>query len=143
MSKAALLSTFARALGIPARIHMVDVINHKISQRLVNMMGTKVFYCHAYSEMYINGKWVKAAPIFDEKTCIQGDFFPMVEFDGENDALFSTHDTKGNIFVEYIGDWGNFADVPVKKIMEIFAEKYDKWYDNLEYFRSAGSKKSH
>ncbi|GAG82546.1 unnamed protein product, partial [marine sediment metagenome] len=59
MSKAVLLSTMARAIGIPARIHMVDIINHKISQRVVDMMGTKAFHCHAYSEMMLNGKCVK------------------------------------------------------------------------------------
>ncbi len=131
MSKATLLSTFARAVGIPARIHMVDIINHKISKKLVNLMGTNAFYCHAYSEMYLNGKWVKAAPIFDEKTCIKGGFFPMVEFDGENDALFAPYDTEGNKFVEYIGDWGAFSDVPLKKIDQIFTEKYPEWYNNL------------
>jgi len=131
MSKATLLSTFARAIGIPARIHMVDIINHKISKRLADLMGTNAFHCHAYSELYLNGKWIKAAPIFDKKTCIKGGFFPMVEFDGENDALFAPYDTEGNIFVEYIGDWGTYADVPLKKIDQIFSEKYPKWYNNL------------
>jgi len=131
MSKATLLSTFARAIGIPARIHMVDIINHKISKKLVDLMGTKAFYCHAYSELYLNNKWVKAAPIFDENTCIKGGFFPMVEFDGENDALFAPYDEEGNIFVEYIGDWGTYADVPIKKIDQIFTEKYPKWYNNI------------
>jgi len=130
MSKSTLLSTLARAIGIPARIHMVDIINHKISQRLVELMGTKAFHCHAYSELYLNGKWVKAAPIFDKKTCFKGGFFPMVEFDGENDALFAPYDTEGNMFVEYIGDWGTYADVPLKKIDQIFTEKYPKWYNN-------------
>ncbi|MFX1501944.1 MAG: transglutaminase-like domain-containing protein [Promethearchaeota archaeon] len=128
MSKATLLSTLARAIGIPARIHMVDIINHKISKRLVDLMGTNAFHCHAYSELFLNGKWVKAAPIFDQKTCLKGNFFPMIEFDGENDALFSPVDTEGNQFVEYIGDWGTYADVPQQKIIEIFSEKYPKWY---------------
>ncbi len=130
MSKSTLLSTLARAVGIPARIHMVDIINHKISQRLVNLMGTKAFHCHAYSEIYLNKKWVKAAPIFDKKTCIKGNFFPMIEFDGENDALFAPFDTEGNKFVEYIGDWGVYADVPQEKIHQIFCEKYPHWYPN-------------
>lgn len=130
MSKATLLSTLARVVGIPARIHMVDIINHKISQRLVDLMGTKAFHCHAYSELYLNGKWVKAAPIFDKKTCVKGGFFPMVEFDGENDALFTPYDTEGDRFVEYIGDWGTYADVPQEKINQIFIEKYPKLYDN-------------
>lgn len=128
MSKATLLSTLARVVGIPARIHMVDIINHKISKRLVDLMGTKAFHCHAYSEMYLNDKWVKAAPVFDKETCVKGNFFPMIEFDGENDALFSPVDTEGNQFVEYIGDWGTYADVPQQKIIEIFSEKYPKWY---------------
>jgi len=131
MSKSTLLSTLARAIGIPARIHMVDIINHKISQRLVNFMGSKAFHCHAYSEIYLNKKWVKAAPIFDKKTCIKGNFFPMTEFDGEIDALFAPFDTEGNKFVEYIGDWGIYADVPQEKIHQIFCEKYPDWYPNL------------
>jgi len=130
MSKATLLSTFGRAIGIPARIHMVDIINHKISQKLVNLMGTNAFHCHAYSELFLNGTWVKAAPIFDKETCNKGGFFPMVEFDGEKDALFAPYDTEGNKFVEYIGDWGTFTDVPLKKIDQIFTEKYPKWYNN-------------
>ncbi len=136
MSKAVLLSTMARAIGIPARIHMVDIINHKISQRVVDLMGTKVFHCHAYSELYLAGKWIKATPVFDKETCFKGGFFPMIEFDGENDALFTTHDIDGNLFVEYIEDWGNFADVPIKKIDQIFTEKYPKWYnDDLNFLK--------
>ena len=141
MSKAVLLSTMARAISIPARIHMVDIINHKVSQRVVDLMGTKAFHCHAYSELYLNGKWIKATPVFDKETCFKGGFFPMVEFDGENDALFATHDIDGNMFVEYIGDYGNYSDVPIKKIDQIFTEKYPKWYNNdLNFLKSIPKK---
>ncbi|MFX0039631.1 MAG: transglutaminase-like domain-containing protein [Promethearchaeota archaeon] len=129
MSKATLLSTFARAVGIPARIHMVDIINHKISKRVVDLMGTKAFHCHAYSEIYLNGKWIKATPVFDRETSIKGGFLPIIEFDGENDALFAPFDEEGNIFVEYIADWGSYTDVPINKIDKIFSEKYSEWYN--------------
>ena len=129
MSKATLLSTFARAVGIPARIHMVDIINHKISKRVINLMGTNAFHCHAYSEINLSGKWVKATPVFDKETSIKGGFLPIIEFDGENDALFAPFDEEGNIFVEYIGDWGSYADVPIDKINQIFSEKYSQWYN--------------
>ena len=141
MSKATLLSTFARVVGIPARIHMVDIINHKISQRLRDLMGTAAFYCHAYSELYLNGKWVKVTPVFDKNTCIKGDFFPMIEFDGENDALFSEVDTKGNKFIEYIGDWGVYADVPIDKIDQIFTKEYPEWYNNPDLLLANSMKK--
>ncbi|MFX1379103.1 MAG: transglutaminase family protein [Promethearchaeota archaeon] len=129
MSKATLLSTFARAVGIPARIHMVDIINHKLSKRVVNLMGTKAFYCHAYSEIFLNGKWIKATPVFDRETSIKGGFLPIIEFNGETDALFAPYDNEGNIFVEYITDWGSYADVPIEKIDQIFSEKYSQWYN--------------
>jgi len=130
MSKAITLSALARAVGIPARIHMVDIINHKISQRFKDFMGTDAFYCHAYSELWLNGKWVKATPVFDKETSIKGKFFPIIEFDGENDALFSEYDEEGNKFVEYIGDHSSFADCPIEKIDRIFTENYPKWYRN-------------
>lgn len=129
MSKATLLSTFARAVGIPARIHMVDIINHKISKRVVDLMGTNAFHCHAYSELFLNGKWVKATPVFDRETSIKGGFLPIIEFDGEHDALFESVGEDGKIFVEYIGDWGSYADVPIEKIDQIFTEKYPQWYN--------------
>jgi len=136
MSKATLLSTFARAVGIPARIHMVDIINHKISKRVVNLMGTNAFHCHAYSEMFLNGKWIKATPVFDRETSFKGGFLPIIEFDGENDALFAPFDEEGNIFVEYISDWGSYADVPIDKIDQIFSEKYPQWYnDDISVFQ--------
>ncbi len=142
MSKATLLSTFARAVGIPARIHMVDIINHKISKKVVDLMGTKAFYCHAYSEILLNGKWVKATPVFDRETSIKGGFIPIIEFDGENDALFAPFDEQGNIFVEYITDWGSYADVPIEKIDQIFSEKYSQWYNgNISLFQEQFRKK--
>ena len=98
MSKAVTLSAMARAVGIPARIHMVDIINHKISQRFKDLMGTNAFHCHAYSELYLDGKWVKATPVFDPETSRKGGFLPEIEFDGEHDALFETQDAQGNIF---------------------------------------------
>lgn len=134
MSKAVTLSALARAVGIPARIHMVDIINHKISQKFRDFMGTAAFYCHAYSELWLNGKWVKATPVFDKETSIKGKFFPIIEFDGENDALFTEFDSEGNKFVEYIGDYGSFIDCPIEKIDQIFKEQYPKWYkDDLKF----------
>ncbi|MFX1256926.1 MAG: transglutaminase domain-containing protein [Promethearchaeota archaeon] len=133
MSKAVLLSALARAIGIPASIHMVDIINHKISKKVVDLMGTNVFHCHGYSELLLGGKWIKLAPVFDHETSLKARFLPEIEFNGENDALFATHDKDGNLFVEYIADWGNYIDVPIDKIDQIFTEKYPKWYPNPDF----------
>ncbi|MFX1374478.1 MAG: transglutaminase family protein [Promethearchaeota archaeon] len=133
MSKAVLLSTFARAVGIPARIHMIDIINHKIPKWIEEFMGTRTFHCHGYSELYFNGKWRKLTPVFDKDTAIKAGYIPTVEFDGENDALLASHDKEGNLFVEYTKDWGIYSDVPIEKIIEIFSKNYGKIYTEFQF----------
>jgi hypothetical protein len=127
VSKSVLLSSFARAIGIPARIHLVDLINHKISQKIIDFMETNVMHYHGYSELYLNNKWVKLTPSFDPKTALKGGFTPMVEFDGENDATFPSFDEEGNKFGEYVKDRGVHADLPLKEIEMVFDEKYPKF----------------
>ena len=124
VSKSILLSSMARAVGIPARIHLVDLINHKISQKVIDLMGTNIMYYHGYSEFLLNGKWIKLTPSFDPATAVKGGFIPMVEFDGEHDAVFPEFDNEGNRFGEYLEDRGVHADLPLEDIDKVFSEKY-------------------
>ncbi len=121
--KAVTLCTLARAVGIPSRLHFVDFINHRLTPELVELWGTNVMASHCYSELYIDGKWVKATPALDRKTC-DAHRFITPEFDGENDALLSPVDKDGNPHVEYIKDHGTYADVPLDMIVRIFEENY-------------------
>ena len=127
VSKSILLSSFARAIEIPARIHLVDLINHKVSQRVIDFMGQNVMYYHGYSEFYLGGKWLKLTPSFDTATAIKGGFLPMVEFDGDSDAVFPPYDDEGNLFGEYVKDRGIYADLPLEEIDRVFEEKYEKY----------------
>jgi len=137
VSKSILLSTLARAVGIPARIHLVDLINHLVSQKIIDFMGTNVMYVHGYSELYLGdkGKWVKLTPSFDKETAVRGGFLPMVEFDGENDAVFPPYDVNGNKFGEYVGDRGVHADLPLNEIDKIFQEKYKMYREHLSGYQ--------
>ncbi|MFX0082103.1 MAG: transglutaminase family protein [Candidatus Hodarchaeota archaeon] len=127
VSKSILLSSFARAVGIPARIHLVDLINHKISPRIADFMGTWTMHYHGYSELYINGKWVKLTPSFDQGTAIKGGFLPMCEFDGECNAVFPEYDDNGNRFGEYVLDRGTHVDLPLDEIAQVFEDKYPRF----------------
>lgn len=55
--KAILLASLARAVGIPSRLHYVDIINHMISENLKTRMGSNVFIFHGFVELYLNGRW--------------------------------------------------------------------------------------
>lgn len=133
MSKAVLLTALARAVGIPARIRMVDIINHKISPKIIALMKTNVFHCHGISEILINGKWLKLTPVFDKDTALKAGFVPLIEFDGNNDALFDSHDKDGNAFVEYVEDYGTYSELPIDQITEIFTKMYPGMFERDEF----------
>ena len=133
MSKAVLLSALARAVGIPARIRMVDIINHKINHKIVELMNTNVFHCHGISEILINGAWLKLTPVFDKVTALKAGFVPLIEFDGINDALFKSHDKDGNAFVEYVEDYGIYSELPIDQIVGIFTNAYPGMFARNEF----------
>lgn len=121
--KAILLCSFARAVKIPSRLHFATIINHRISESLREYMGTNIFVYHGYAELYIDNTWLKVNPAFDA-TLSREKGFPIVEFDGKNDALFKTKDVYGNPFIEYIEDLGVYSDLPYTKITTKFMEFY-------------------
>jgi len=129
VSKAILLSTFARVIKIPARIHLADIINHKISRKVIDFMGTNVMHYHGYSEIFLDDKWLKLAPVFDKETAKKAGFLPLVDFDENKNAMFSKYDNEGNLFVEYIKDYGSYPDLPLDTIKKVFREKYGNLFE--------------
>jgi hypothetical protein len=123
VEKAAVLAALARATGIPARLHFADIRNYLVSTRLLALMGTNLFSYHGYTELYVDGNWVKATPAFDLKMCQKNHIIP-VEFDGRNNALFHSHNSEGKLHIEYVKDHGDRLDVPVQEILAAFKEHY-------------------
>ena len=123
VGKASVLAAAARAAGIPARVGFADVRNHLATPRLRQLMGTDVFYYHGYTELYLDGRWVKATPAFDRNLCERFGVRPL-EFDGREDSLFHPYDVAGRRHMEYLLDRGPFADVPAAAILETFARCY-------------------
>ncbi len=124
VGKSAVLSAAARASGIPARPGYADVRNHLTSRRLRETVGD-TFYWHSYTELKIDGKWVKCTPAFDAALCERAKIAPL-EFDGVNDSLFHPFDLAGRRHMEYLRDRGAFADVPFETIVGDFKKLYPK-----------------
>ena len=123
VEKAAVLAAFARAAGIPARLHFADIRNHLVSSRLLKLMGTNLFSYHGYTELYIGDKWIKATPAFDLKMCQEHRIIP-VEFDGQHHALLHSHNCDGKLHIEYVKDHGHRIDVPVEEILAAWMQHY-------------------
>jgi transglutaminase-like putative cysteine protease len=123
VEKAAVLAAFARAVGIPARLHLADIRNYLVSDKLLKVMNTNLFSYHGYTELYIKGKWVKATPAFDLKMCQENRIIP-VEFDGQNDTIFHSHNLDGKLHIEYVADHGHRVGVPVDEIIAAWEQHY-------------------
>jgi len=126
--KAILLASLARAVGIPSRLHFVDIVNHMTSERLKKNMGSNLFIFHGFVELFLNGRWVEANCAFDKELCIRKNF-PWVDFDGVKDGLFASTNKDGEPFVEYIKDRGVYNDAPHQEIMQAWASGYPNRYD--------------
>ncbi len=123
VGKACLLAACARVLGMPSRLGFADVRNHMTSPRLYERMKTDVFRWHAYCELQLSGKWVKATPAFNVSLCERLGVKPL-EFDGWTDSLFQPFDNAGRKHMEYVVDRGTFADVPFETILADFRAHY-------------------
>jgi transglutaminase-like putative cysteine protease len=123
VGKACLLAACARVLGVPSRLGFADVRNHMTSPRLYERMKTDVFRWHAYCELQLSGKWVKATPAFNASLCERLGVKPL-EFDGWTDSLFQPFDNAGRKHMEYVVDRGTFADVPFETILADFRAHY-------------------
>ena len=126
--KAALLAACARADGIPARVGFADVKNHLTTPELTAKMGTDLFVWHGYTDLLLDGKWVKATPAFNLTLCTRFRVKPL-EFDGTQDSIFHPFDEDNRRHMEYVRDRGAFADVPVAEIQRAFSETYPRYYN--------------
>jgi transglutaminase-like putative cysteine protease len=111
IEKANLLAACARVVGIPSRLGFAKVKNHIGTEKLEKLLKTNVLVFHGYTEFYINSKWVKATPAFNIELCQKLNVTPL-DFDGENDSVFQQYDKNGGMYMEYIHDYGQFADLP-------------------------------
>ena len=125
ISKAALLAATARVAGIPARVGFADVKNHLTSPRLRELMDSDEFVYHGYSELWIDGRWVKATPAFNRTLCDKANVRPL-EFDGQTDSLFHPLDQSGRKHMEYLRDHGCRPDIPAAEILTAWKKFYPK-----------------
>lgn len=132
IQKAIVLAALARAVGIPARLRFAVIRNPLASEKIKGILGGDLFVSHGYDELYIGGRWVKAAPTFDRVLCEENRLV-LVEFDGVRDALLPSHNLDGKPHIEYVQDRGYYDDLPLDEVTEWRIEGYGPdYYDRLK-----------
>lgn len=121
--KAVLLAAGGRVVGIPTRLGFAAVRNHLTTEKLRESLGTDMFYWHGYMEFHLDGRWVKATPAFNLSLCEKAGVKPL-EFDGRSDSIFHEYDAAGRRHMEYVEDYGQYADLPLERMTRELTAAY-------------------
>lgn len=131
VEKAIVLAACARKVGIPSSLGYAIVVNHIGTDKLEKYLRKKEIVFHGYVSLYLDGKWVKCTPAFDQRVCKINRVSPL-NWDGKTDSMFQ--EFEGNQqFMEYIHFYGDFDDVPVQLMNDemklhyphLFKEQFD------------------
>lgn len=129
--KGVTLAALARAAGIPAKVGALDLRNHQAAERLKTLLKTNVFIGGAFTDMYLGGRWVRFTPVFNRELCDKMGW-PVISFDGRNDAIFPPVLKDGRPFIEILkvhGSWHDWPHELFKKLVTDFysAESLKEW----------------
>lgn len=126
IDKALLLAAAARVLGIPSRLHFANVKNHIGTAKLEQVLGSDLLVFHGYAELFLDDEWVAATPAFNRELCAHLGVAPL-EWDGRHDSIFQAYRPNGDAFMEYVHDYGTFADIP----FELMVGEWRKHYPTI------------
>lgn len=126
VEKACLLAAVARVAGIPSRLGFAKVRNHIATEKLEERLRTNVLVFHGFTELFLDGKWVKATPAFNKSLCVKLNV-DSLEFNGKEDSVFQSYSKEGGQFMEYLHDYGTFADIP----RDLFISELKKHYPHI------------
>ncbi|MFX1339832.1 MAG: transglutaminase family protein [Promethearchaeota archaeon] len=128
VQKACVLAALARALQIPSRLHFADIRNHQVPEKLKKAMKTDLFVYHGYTELFVDGSWLKATPAFNLSLCEKFNL-KTVEFDGVHDGMLPEKTLDGQKYIEYKKDRGITSDFPFDLLMKTIR----KYYKTLDW----------
>jgi len=134
--KASLLCALGRSLGIPSRVGFATVRNHLATRELLDYIGSDLFVYHGYTEFFLENKWVKATPAFNQELCHRHRVAPL-EFNGREDSVFQAYNQDNRKFMEYVAEHGTYADIPVDTIVAAWKSAYGRervqsWISQME-----------
>ncbi|WP_433722727.1 transglutaminase-like domain-containing protein [Nocardia sp. CA-129566] len=122
LHKSVLYAAATRAVGVPSRLVFGDVRNHLASGRLRDLVGGEIFF-HALTAVYLDGRWVKATPVFNKLLCKIYKLAPL-EFDGNSDSMNHPFDDAGGARMEFLQLHGEFDDLPYEFVHHQLSAKH-------------------
>lgn len=135
VEKSSVLAACLRKFGIPSRLGYAIVTNHIGVEKLTHYLRREEIVFHGFVDVFLNGKWVKCTPAFDQRICRVSGVTPL-DWDGETDSLFQEFD-QGKKFMEYKHFYGTFNDVPIElmnaEMKAHYPHLFEEMYDSREF----------
>ncbi|MEV6175001.1 transglutaminase-like domain-containing protein [Streptomyces sp. NPDC051954] len=128
LHKSVLYAAALRSLGIPARLVLTDVRNHLASERLKELLGGDVFHQHGLTSLRLDGRWVRATPVFNKTLCRLYRMAPL-EFDGTADSVHHPFDLKGRRQMEFLREHGEFDELPYERVIGDLRTAHPRLFD--------------
>jgi transglutaminase-like putative cysteine protease len=128
LHKSVLYTAALRGLGIPARLVLTDVRNHLASERLKELLGGDVFHQHGLTSLCLEGRWVRATPVFNKTLCRLYRMAPL-EFDGTADSVHHPFDVTGRRQMEFLREHGAFDDLPYERVIGDLRAAHPRLFD--------------
>lgn len=125
VEKAVLTAACMRAIGVPTRLGFGIVKNHIGVEKLTSYLQRDEIVFHGFVDVYLNAKWTKCTPAFDQRICAMSGVEPL-EWNATEDSLFQEFSSNGR-FMEYLHFYGVFPDVP----FELMHQEMYKYYPHL------------
>lgn len=117
LHKSVLYAAAVRSLGIPCRLVLANVRNHLSSARIRALLGGDVFHHHCLVSVHLDGRWVRATPVFNRALCRLYRIAEL-DFDGTADSVFHPYDLDGRRAMEFLHEHGVFDDLPYDRVIE-------------------------
>ena len=130
--KSVLYAATLRAIAVPARLVLTDVRNHLASDRLRALVGGDVFHYHCLTSVYLDGRWVKATPVFPKILCRIYKIAPL-EFDGSTDSVHHPFDLQGRRSMEFLRTHGEFSDLPYDFVVNGLRAAHPRMFSNTDH----------
>lgn len=127
IQKALVYAAALRSIGIPSRVTYGDVRNHLASPRLRELVGGDLFRFHSLTQVHLNGRWLKATPVFTKTLCKLYRIRPL-DFDGTADAVYHPYDEQGRQHMEFVRWHGEFDDFPYDLVIGGFQTHHPKLF---------------
>lgn len=122
LHKSILFVAGCRKLGVPAVLCSDVVTNHVADAAMLELVGGEEFL-HWYARIHLDGRWIKAAPIFNTLLCMLYGI-DVLSFNPSGDSIEQRNSDSTKMV--YLGQQRSYTDPAMPELIQAIQDKHPK-----------------